>query len=235
MFRMMMKSALVMSLAVFGAACDDGGDGSAAGGSGQGGAGGGAAACGNQGNGQTMCVGNVCQAGQYCDSGFCNPGCTSDENCGMGEVCQREAGAAVGACAPCTPPVTGQGGAGGGGSSDCAAFCNKSEECSGGQITAAMCQSGGFCASIPSACRACVIASDCGDINNNTACVAECSGGGGGGAGGGGVCAIGCDIDSDCDTNNCFNNCCECNFAGCGCDLDADCESGNCFQNECQL
>lgn len=60
--------------------------------------------CGGSRTGITECSGVSCQAGQYCEFPLnCSPGCTSDSNCAAGDRCVREAGAAVGACAPCTP------------------------------------------------------------------------------------------------------------------------------------
>ena len=54
--------------------------------------------------GMTDCR-STCGPGQYCNDGdvirFCDPGCTSDLNCGPTEYCDREAGAAVGVCASC--------------------------------------------------------------------------------------------------------------------------------------
>lgn len=64
------------------------------------------------------------------------------------------------------------------------------------------------------------------------------SGGGGPTGGGGGLC-IGdwdgdyCDVDSDCPSNNCFNDKCYANAEGNPCDVDSDCTSNNCFQNCC--
>jgi hypothetical protein len=43
-----------------------------------------------------------------------------------------------------------------------------------------------------------------------------------------------CDLDSDCDTNNCTGSCCRGNSAGNPCDLDSDCDSNNCADGECQ-
>ena len=60
-------------------------------------------ACGNPGNGVTACPSMSCAAGNFCQGGFCEPGCTSDANCGRGEVCRRSNGQAVGACEPCQP------------------------------------------------------------------------------------------------------------------------------------
>lgn len=43
-----------------------------------------------------------------------------------------------------------------------------------------------------------------------------------------------CDYDSDCNSNNCYSNCCYGNGAGNPCDYDSDCDSNNCYNNKCQ-
>ena len=57
--------------------------------------------------------------------------------------------------------------------------------------------------------------------------------------GGGGLCVgtwtgQSCDYDSDCSTNNCFQNCCYDTGPGNPCDYDSDCSSNNCYDNVCQ-
>jgi len=83
---------------------------------------GGGASCGAGRSGITDCFtagGSTCQAGQYCDmsSGFnaCVAGCTSDANCGAGDLCARASGEAVGVCRSCTSMGTPDGGVGPGG------------------------------------------------------------------------------------------------------------------------
>ena len=54
--------------------------------------------------GTTPCFPGQCGPGQYCVSAgmpHCEPGCTSDENCGPTERCEREAGSALGVCRSC--------------------------------------------------------------------------------------------------------------------------------------
>jgi hypothetical protein len=55
-------------------------------------------------SGTTPCFPGQCGPGQYCVSrgmSRCEPGCTSDENCGPTERCEREAGSALGVCRSC--------------------------------------------------------------------------------------------------------------------------------------
>ncbi len=55
-------------------------------------------------SGMTPCFPGQCGPGQYCvDRGMphCEPGCTSDENCGPTERCEREDGSALGVCRSC--------------------------------------------------------------------------------------------------------------------------------------
>lgn len=55
-------------------------------------------------SGTTPCFPGECGPGQYCVSTgmpHCEPGCTSDENCGPTERCEREAGSALGVCRSC--------------------------------------------------------------------------------------------------------------------------------------
>ena len=61
-------------------------------------------------SGSTPCFPGSCGPGQYCiDEGMphCEPGCTSDENCGPTERCEREGTAALGVCRSCAfaPPA----------------------------------------------------------------------------------------------------------------------------------
>lgn len=61
--------------------------------------------CGQQ-KGVTDCRGVSCQAGNYCSNNFyisnyCQPGCTSDANCGAGDFCARCAGESLGVCQRC--------------------------------------------------------------------------------------------------------------------------------------
>lgn len=60
--------------------------------------------------GTTPCFPGECAAGQYCvDAGLshCEPGCTSDANCGPAERCERPEGSALGICQSCdfVPPA----------------------------------------------------------------------------------------------------------------------------------
>lgn len=70
--------------------------------------------CGGQ-TGVTDCRGVSCQAGNYCSnnyyvSDYCQPGCTSDSNCGSGDFCARCPGESLGVCQRCgTSASCGQG------------------------------------------------------------------------------------------------------------------------------
>lgn len=228
-----LKTALVLGLSAFGAGCDDGGDGD---GDGAGGGGGTGSGCGLEGRtGESACsFGNsTCQAGQYCqDDAFCEPGCTSDLNCASNEFCEKD-GEAVGVCARCATPMTGEGGAGGGqsGTGDCAGFAQTSVTCGlapANQQAAfqTACEvglaEGGEDAQALQLAIACFQAAggDCAQVQ-------ACAGGGDGvgGAGGGGG---GCMDDVDCDqTPGVTHQICSGGFCRIGCREDVDC--GNDF------
>ena len=95
------------------------------------------------------------------------------------------------------------------------------------------------CGELPDACKSCIVSNSCENIES--ACASACSGGSSSSSSSstssGGNCSpelAGCDFDSDCCSNNCYNNSCECTVFGCGCDFDSDCDSNNCFENSCE-
>jgi hypothetical protein len=124
-------------------------------------------------SGHTQCVGNVCNAGQYCDmSTFptCTPGCTSDENCGPGDVCARATGAAVGVCQAC--PVCGNGRCDG---DETAASCPR--DCKAGPVCGNhACEAGESTASCATDCPAAAVCGNgrCETGESTASCAADC-------------------------------------------------------------
>jgi len=121
-------------------------------------------------------------------------------------------------------------GAGAGGPVSCDDVCDKSLSCDPG---ATSCSS--VCPQLSESCKSCILQNACVDIDAE--CTALCTGGSNGSSSSGGNCSqelSGCDYDSDCCSNNCYDNSCDCRLFGCGCDYDSDCDSNNCYENSCQ-
>ncbi len=102
--------------------------------------------------GATECGLNTCQTGNYCETGYqCTNGCTSDNNCACNQVCKKPSGENVGACVNTTA------------SSDCTTFCSKAQACYP-DMTNEQCSQ--YCLGSNEACKECLYAMNCSDIDN---------------------------------------------------------------------
>jgi len=103
-----------------------------------------------------------CPAGQYCADetlSICENGCLSNTNCADDQLCQKDPGYDVGTCQNTGSAVS------------CADLCAKLQACDPA-ITQAQCDQA--CAGLNDTCKSCIVGANCTELNDGTACYAEC-------------------------------------------------------------